>query len=368
MDIFKFNPTSPGKLEGGEIINKLKSKMWIERYRVPGEFTLVANANTGLREKLPIGSFVSHVDTQEVMIVENHEIQDDPDKETEIKVTGRGFESIFEQRIVGSNKVFPTSAEVTDYTLAADETWDQSKTLIDNHTQVAPLVDDNDSLPYFTTMVSVVGPGASVARIIKRADLLKAVTEILAVDDLGMQVYRPGPLNPLGAANQNTVLVIHKGVDRSAQVLFSYETGEIVSADYLWSNKKLKNTAYIVGKWVETLVTTASTFYDRRMMLVDAKDIDESFTAPPAGADLTLVVNAMQQRGIEALAAQKETALTKAEVSRTAANAKYRTDFNVGDLVRVDGNYNEAASMRISEYVEIEDGTGQSGYPTLTMA
>ena len=66
-------------------------------------------------------------------------------------------------------------------------------------------------------------------------------------------------------------------------------------------------------------------------------------------------------------AAQKNIALTKAEVARNAANARYRVDFNVGDLIRVHGNYNEAASMRVSEYVEIEDGNGKSGYPTLTM-
>lgn len=367
MDIIKFNSTSPGKLEGGQIINRLKSKMWIERYRDPGEFTLVANANTGLRDLLPIGSFISHIDTNEVMVVENHEISDDPDTDTQITVTGRGFESLFEQRIVGSNITFPVSAEIPDYTLSADETWDQVKTLIDAHTQTTPLIDDNDSFPYFTTGVSVMGPGTSVARIVKRGDLFTAVKDLLEIDDLGMQVWRPGPNSPLGSSSPNTALVIHKGVDRSAEVIFSYETGEIVSADYLWSNKKYKNTAYVIGKWVQTLVTTASTFYDRRMMLVDAKDIDESFASAPAGADMTLVVNAMQQRGIQALAAQKNVALTKAEVSKTAAKAKYRTDFNVGDLVRVDGNYNEAASMRVSEYVEIEDENGQSGYPTLAM-
>jgi hypothetical protein len=59
--------------------------------------------------------------------------------------------------------------------------------------------------------------------------------------------------------------------------------------------------------------------------------------------------------------------LTKAEVSKDTNQGAYRTDFNVGDIITVHGDYNETSVMRISEYVEIEDENGRTGYPTLTM-
>ncbi len=53
MDIFKFiNPVHPTKLDQGQLINGLKSKLWIERYRdVSNEFEL-ANVTISLDPQL----------------------------------------------------------------------------------------------------------------------------------------------------------------------------------------------------------------------------------------------------------------------------------------------------------------------------
>lgn len=368
MDIFKFrSPTSPTKLEQGQIINGLKSKMWIERYREGGEFTLVANADTNMRETLPIGSIISHVGTTEVMMVENHEISDVRGKETEIVITGRGFETFLENRIVGSNKNYPTVTAPADYNLAAAFTWNQAVSLISDHILASFLIDDNNQIPFVSIMTTVTGSGVSAARVIKLGDLYSALMELLAVDDLGIKIIRPGPWSPLTAGSPNIAIVIHKGVNRSSQIMFSYDTGEIESADYLWSNKQLKNAALVSGRWVEVLVPGTAFDFSRRMMYVDASDLDEKYAAAPTGVTLTAVKASMTQRGLEALAAQKDIALTKAEVSKDATRAVYRTDFDVGDTITVNGDYNETSSMRVSEYVEIDDEEGVRGYPTLTV-
>lgn len=368
MDIIRLhNPTSPTKMEQGELINDIRSKTWVERYREAGEFTFVGDASSGLRDTLPVGSFVTHVETEELMIVENHEINDEKDQEATITVTGRGYETELEQRIVGSNRVFPGSTGRPDVVLASAYTWLQAKTLIEMYTDVAQLLDDNDAIPYLSIINDVTGTGIQEARTLERKDVYASLLEILAVENLGIKVIRPGVTSPLGSASPNVAWVIHKGVDLSASVMFSNDTGEIESADYLWSNKKLKNTAYVSGKWVETLVTTPATGYDRRMMFVDASDLDQDLEVAPSGAALTAMIASMQQRGIQALAKQKEIALTKAEISKQATKAQYRKDFNVGDLITIHGNYNESSIMRITEYVEIEDETGFNAYPTLSI-
>lgn len=367
MDVFRFhNPSSSTKMEQGEIISGLKSKMWVERYVKEGEFRFVANAAGDIRDKLPIGAFVSHVNSEEIMIVENHEISDQQGNEPEIVITGRGFETEFENRIVGSNRVFPISETPADYSLFADNTWDQAVLLINNHILASALYNDDDALPYISVSSSVVGSGISVLRKFQRGSLYDRLIELLSIENLGIKVIRPGVWSPI-SPSPNVAIVIHVGNDRTTEVSFSYDTGEIVSADYLWSNKNLKNAALVTGKWVETVVEPAETGYERRMMYITASDIDDDFESAPTGGDLTTVVAAMQQRGAEILASQNNVALTKAEVSKETPRSLYRIDFEVGDIITVIGDYNEVSSMRISEYVEIEDETGESGYPTLSM-
>lgn len=360
MDIFKFiGDTSP--YQQGVIINNLKSKMWVERYREAGEFTLVAKTNSGIRDILPIGTLISHVDSTEVMIVENHEIRDQRGQEPEITITGRGLETFLENRMIGSNQAFPVSTGVKDYTLAADDSWDQAVTLIKDHIYASFLINDDYALPYITVSTDIVGSGTSIARSLKQGALYPQLLELLAVDNLGIKVLRPEPF----LTWTNVRLVVHRGSDRSSSVVFSYDTGELESAEYLWSNKTSKNCALVVGKWVQTVVDTGATGFDCRMMYVDASDIDNSYTAAPTGATLTAIEASMQQRGAQALASQNDVALTKAELSRDSLKAQYRVDYNVGDIVSVQGDFNESTSLRIEEYVEIEDETGSKSYPTL---
>lgn len=367
MDIFRFTPTtSPTRLEGGEIINGLKRKMWIERYDKDGEFTLNAPADLGIRDKLPIGSLISHVDTAEVMIVENHAISAGKGQEPQLEITGSGFESYLAQRVIGMNKNYPTVTAPADYILAPDESWDQAVTMLSDHLLAANLIDDDNALDYVSILSQVTGVVETpVARVIRYGDLRKALLDMLSISNLGIKIVRPGPSTPAGIPAENMALVIHVGQNRAGSVLYSYDTGEIESAEYLWSNKKLKNAAMVSGKWVETVVIPAAAKYDRRWMFVDASDIDGDLNAAPTGASLTDIINKMQQRGIQALAAQKDVALTKAEVSKNSTKAVYRKDFDVGDIITVQGDYNESASRRVSEFVEIEDETGSFGYPTL---
>lgn len=161
---------------------------------------------------------------------------------------------------------------------------------------------------------------------------------------------------------------VHKGVDRSNEIIFSYDYGQIVNADYLWSNKKLKTSAVVSSRWVQTIVNLPGfDHYARRMMQVSATDVDEDLDEAAALAAISSINDKLQQRGREALKSQKNVVLTKAEVSKKTVESRYRVDYNVGDLVSVVGDYNESSTMRVSEFVEIEDENGTVAYPTLSL-
>lgn len=354
-------------MDEGVLINNIKRKLWIERYRPASEFELVSDIESGLHLLLPIGSFISHIESTEIMIVENHEINESETSPTQVKVTGRSFESFLENRIIGSNRVWtPDFSIVQDYILPDDFTWNQAVKMIEDHIDVTLVFDFDDGLPYFEVMTDVISTGDSVERFIKHGELYSQLLDLLAVDNLGIKVIRPGIGSPLGYG-PNTAIVVHKGEDLSNDVAFSYNTGEIEKADYLWSNKTLKNAALVSGRWLENVVKLSSSGYDRRMMHIDASDLDSSYSSAPTGTVRDDVLLAMYIRGLTVLAAQRNVALIKAESKKDAVLYKYRQDYNVGDIVTVGDPYLQTASMRITEYVEIEDENGENGYPTLSL-
>lgn len=375
MDFFKFNidPGYPTILRKGEIINGISKSMWVERYRGGGDFTLIAPTSSGLRELLPTGTFISHVDSAEVMMVENHEIPEQGTSNPDITITGRSIDTFLENRIVGANRIWPvtgaTVLPLPEYSLTAAKTWVQAKQLINDHIHPSITINASDAINGVRTEYSINRPsvGGSDDIIIPIGTVYQRVLELLAINDLGLKTVRPGPSSPYSGANEYVVYVIHDGVDRRNQVLISYDSGEIKSADYLWSNKKYKTTILVVGRWVQVLVVGSDAGFDKRVTQIDGSDIDGSYSSAPDGFDLIEVQNLMASRGSQALASMLNVVIVKPEMSETLSRYTYRQDYNIGDIVTIIGNYGIQSAMRVTEYVEIEDQNGETGYPTLAL-
>lgn len=368
MDIFRFNnPSDPTLLKNGEIIDGFTSKMWIERYDKAGEFELKALISSGIRERLPIGTLISHVDTTEVMIVENHEISDEQGSESELTISGRGFETYLENRTVGSEYTFPTAVPPGNYySLGSDYSWNQIMYMIVDH--AIDTADPDNEIPHLSISIDMTGTGTIANRDVKNKDLYSCILELLKIDGLGVKVIRPGPWSPTWGDpdEENISLVIHRGVDRTQEIIFSYDTGEIESADYLWSNKNFKNAAWIKGKWVQAFVSLGQTGYERRVMMIEDDRYDKDLDTFPDTAQTDTIRAQLEQLGLQTLANQTELSIARAEVSKDVVKAGYRTDFNVGDLITVLGDYGTSTTRRIEEYVEIEDKNGTKSYPTLS--
>jgi hypothetical protein len=365
MDFFKFvtEPGTPTLLTSGQMVDGYRSLEWVERYLEPSSFTLKAPATDDFQAELPIGTFVSHSRSDEVFLVEDHYI-DDAD-EPMITITGRSFESWLENRIVGTERAHPATGEQKDYVMVTpDYTWNQAVTLIDQH--VITCYYNSNELPYVQVAASVTGTGTQDEQSFPREGLHTTLMALLAVDNCGIKAIRPGRPGA-GAVPSYITLRIHRGVDRSATISFSYHSGDITGAEYLRSSQPMKNVCVVTGKWVEVLVdqTAGKTLLNKRVMRLDATDIDERYDVAPAGATLTYVQNRMISRAKRAIAAQKTISLQNIEVASDAKRFVYGIDYGLGDTVMVRSNYNVAQKMRVTEYVEIEDENGVSAYPTL---
>lgn len=356
MELFKFAPDSSLYLADGEAINGMDSIVWTERYREAGEIKISAKLSSGLREVLPIGSLVSHTATREVMIIENHQIKDDGKETPILEISGRTLETFLENRIVGSDQPFPITP-ITKYSLASANSGTQAKTLIQDH--ITSTYYSADNLPGIVVDALATGSVAE-ARDVSRGEVYKSLLEILAIEELGIRVERP-------STDQYTRFYIYDGANKTSSVVFSWQVGDLDNTEYLWSSKNYKNQAIVTGKWVEVRYFGAGDlYYNARVMYIDGKDIDDVWETAPTLGDLTAVQNAMTTRAKQMLANQRFVQIAKTDVSATA-RFKFREDYNVGDLVRVDGNYGAIETMRVIEHVEIQDESGSSSYPTLAI-
>jgi hypothetical protein len=364
MDIVRFhNPTSPTKMERGEIINNLKSKMWIERFGTAGEFEIVADVSSGARTKLPIGCFITHVDTQEIMMVENHLLSEEKNSTPEIKITGSGLEAFMKERVTGHWNSVQVPAEPYKLHIPSLDAWAQAVYMIKSQLFAGFSGDTDDTLPYVVIEDGVGMFGIpEPAFYVERGDLYSAVTKFLAAYDLGMKVVRPS------GAEENTRIIVHEGVYKAGEIMFSHDTGDIENAEYLWSIVPKKNSAHVVSQYMSTAVFSAETGINRRWMTVDATDLDEQYETAPINPspEWTALSIELYNRGVQALASQKEVALVKAEVAKNVVRKRHRVHFNVGDFITIGGEYNTTKIMRVTEYVEIEDEHGETAYPTLS--
>lgn len=367
MELFRFtNITSPTVFQSGELITGYNSVSWTERYQEAGEFEINAQLSSNLRAFLPLGCFISHADTMEVMIVENHEVDQKIDEDPTLKITGRSLTTYLENRIVGLNRVRADS-KISEYVLPINETWDQAVYLVNTHIKDTDNV--NDAIDNVNCVSICSGTATREERTIGVGDVFKGLQDILAVDDLGVKTIRRNPFGlETGSSSTETRIIIYKGRDKSKQIHFSWKSGDLSSAGYLFSDRKLKNFAHVRGKWVEIIVDdgTGQTKYNRRFMLVDGSDIDEAQEKYPDPTPRDWIKAAMAIRGRQALKKQTRIHLARTDVSDTT-RWRYRQDYDVGDLVMVDGDWGERTVMRVVEFVEIEDENGESGHPTLEL-
>ena len=355
MDMFKYHDTTLGMTYpgSGEIIQGAKRVMWVERYDEPGELTIEAPLSSDLRQFLPAGVLIGRPDTSEVMVVENHEISQDNYEDSFLSITGRSYISVLENRLVGLIEARSNNA-VIDITYVSDQTWNQIVTLISFSTNGAS--ESDDEIPYIDVYTDLPDSGGtSEERVINRGDVLTEVLNLLKIDNCGIRTVKniPGLLR----------FEVYQGTDRSKNVIFSWTGEDLKSANYLLSNRKLKNCAMVVGRWVWRMVDGTQTGYDRRMMLVDATDIDGHLETMPTGGSLTTIQNKMTTRGRQALRKQRNISLQSAELSNIT-EYQYREDYFLGDIVMLEGDFNQQEKKRISEYAETLDENGYSGHPT----
>jgi len=376
----------------GPLIPDIKEAIWVERYDQPGEFTLIFSpASKAIMDFLPTGTLISHADSKDLMIVEEHEIEetpDDPEKPSTLTIRGRSLISFYENRItiplsyhlwddvnplytswdpwypVGGTNPIATQATGSpdreiDFYYAKDYPCEHAKKLLTDYIVGYPWSSAWEILSW--AIYNDVTPGAGdtqeEARI-ERGEVLTEVLRQLNIADAGVKVQRPTT-----NADVTIDIRIHRGTDKTGTVQF--KQGDFSSLKYLRSTVGYKNAVVAISKFVGSQSFPAGVSgMDFRVGLKMMDDINYNPTdAGNSFARMDRQKLVIDRRMKRYLRNHRRTRLVDVEI-KNHAGYTYRTDYNIGDVVYVDGTYWQG-TMRVIEYVEGFDENGRYGHPVL---
>lgn len=377
MDIFRLTDNGVNTYESGPIISGLTNKLWVERFTESGEFKFSGPATFDLLEALPIGALISHINTKTIMMVEDWEIVEKKGEDSVITFTGRSLDAFLNYRVLtDDDQGFDDTMNdhrASPHILPTARPWDQVVTVIRRQTVTGFAIRDSFEIPWFevTDTVPVIPkidhPDWYSTDDVeaKRENLYTGVRKLLSEFDGGIKILRPVP-----GVEPNIKFVIHMGEERQNDVQFSHVNGDIETARYYWSDRAKENFAYVAAQYqgkivVKTGYSLASGF-DRRVFRIDAGDINiNPAEAGWAGfAEAEKLDKIMKRRGKIQLRKATRRKIFEATISRYNSYV-FRKDYDVGDMVFVRGNYGVTEVMRVNEFAETEDESGESGFPTL---
>jgi hypothetical protein len=339
-------------------IDEFDTFIWNEKYQEAGDFKVVCKDDISILSVLPKGSLCSHTDTKQVMIVEDHEIKRDKDKKLLVTVTGRSFEIFADERVtVGAQTGLYNSgtnaAQPQTITAAAENAAYQLLVAA----FVSPTVPTADAVPNISVVLDVRVFDTVMTHIIQRGQVYERVMELLKLASAGIRTERP--ISP----DTTLDVIIHDGDVKTDTVVFKAQNEDLDDAEYFSSIKDYKNYAQITTHTTARTyqhrdIVTPLTGLDRRVLYVEANDIEGSFAVPTS-------TDAVATRAQQALDQHKLLYLVSAKISETA-KPKFKIDYDIGDLVTVYGEFAPAQTMRVNGHILTVDDKGMRGYPSLS--
>ena len=229
MDIFVLDEEF--KLLG--IQDSYESVIWTERYSKYGDFEIHTPIEPSALFRLKTGNYLVRNDTDSVMIVEDWEIESDPELGPIFKVTGRSLESILDRRIV----------------------W--------NHTLLKGNLQDAIEKVLNENLINPSDPARKIDNFIFRKSTDPAITELeieaqVFGSDLYFLVTSLCDMHQIGfrilLENGQFIFELYAGKDRSYDqvenpyVIFSPNFENLANSNYLLSSRLLKTTCLVAGE------------------------------------------------------------------------------------------------------------------------
>lgn len=336
------------------VIDDFESLIWTERYYECGDFELYLSSNSSILGIIEQDYYLVCKDSNQVMIVEEIQIDTQVETGSHIIISGRSLESILDRRIIWNQTVLSGSLQ------------NGIKKLI-NENVISPSIAERAISNFiFEDSTDESITSLQIQAQFTGDNLYDAIISICKVFEIGFKVE-------LNSENQ-FVFSLYKGLDRSfdqtalPRVIFSPKFDNLISSNYLESQKTLKNVTLVAGEDSNqnrrTRIVGEASDLTRRELYTDARDIQSE---TQQGAIPEAEYNAqLDQRGAEKLAENQTTITFEGQVESTQTFV-YRRDFFIGDIVQIANEYGIQQKVRVIETVRSEDTSGYEMYPTFSV-
>lgn len=363
-----------------DVIDGFSSIIWTERYYGDSEVQLVVPATIEMITKLPIGTFLTIDESDEVMMLESWNIED-----SKLKLSGISLLKWLNNRFVRVSALHEDKYWYISGWPAGRVLWHMVYSMCCTG---SPFL--NGSIPTGVTNperliipglglrdYDISGPNINVG--VPYGPVYDAMREIATTFEIGMQIT-------LESATDTSYFLgfrSYKGLDRTSEqvdnpvVRFSPQMDSFTNIKELQSIAALKTLVYAFapglnpGEGEPELRTTPGvsslsgseyTGFDLRALLVFADDV----TTDMVGGSQAAVVNILNSRAYDALTTNHFVQAVDGEIVPDN-QFKYGVHYNLGDVIEVEGYSNIVQTARVTEYIRAQDEGGERAYPTVAM-
>lgn len=347
------------------VFDRFISLIWTERFQDAGDFELTVVSTPENKAVFTNGTHLAINESYRVMEIESVESKNDQDGRRVLNIKGRDIgATLLENRVAFNAKNNLTAnpkwtITATPANAARKVFQDICVTGILDVDDIIPMVVPIEILPDDT----IPEPADSVVVEIEPDTVFNVVKNICTPYDLGFRLLRNFDRSQL-------VFNIYSGSDRTSgqnilpAVIFSPDLNNLQSTSELRVSGGEKNIAYVYSNLgfqevVATDVDPDIAGFERKILVVKTDDFD-------VGTPAATVTAIMQQKGREALAANRSFAGFDGEVSQNS-QYKYGVDYQLGDLVEMYGDFGDKSIMRVTEQIFASDSEGDRSYPTLSI-
>lgn len=327
------------------IIDNFTSLQWTRRYYKSGEFELQCALTSENLQLLQRENIIYKKDDIEAGYIEYRNLKQDQEGKEILVVKGKFLTSYLNRRIIWGTEVLNTTAEIAMRTLVNDNCINPTDTnrIINN------LILGN--LNNFTPAVSYQ---------VSYANLSDELENLSNISDIGHRVN-------FDMSNNKLIFDIYSGLDRSAnqnvnpRAIFSKEFENILEQEYVDSLNNYRNLALVGGIGEDTARKMAtvgnSSGLDRFEIFNDQKGLSNVVdNVTMSDTDYT---NLLIGKGNETLAETKEIKTFDSKINLNS-NLKYKTDFDLGDIVTcISKKWAITLNSRITEIEEIYEEQGK---------
>jgi hypothetical protein len=357
------------------VIDGFLSLIWTERYYGDGEIELVVPATTEMIQRLRIGMFLGLDVSDKVMILETLNIE-----EGKLKVTGISLLPWLNNRFI---RISAAHEDRYWYLSGGTAGWTLWAIVYYMCCQGSPYLDGTISTGV-TNPQALIIPGLTLKDYDKSGSninvgvpygpVYNALREIATTYEIGMEIT----LESVTDSSFSLGFRSYKGLNRTSSqtenpvVRFSPQMDSFTNIKELQSIAALKTLVYAFAPQnpdglattpgVSSLTGSEYTGFDLRALLVFAEDITTDMVAG-SQANLLSILNS---RAYDALTNHVFVKAVDGEIV-PENQFQYGVDYNLGDVIEVEGNSGIVQTSRITEYIRAQDEAGERAYPTVAM-